>query len=133
MQPFEEFEAFCNRLDKELEEEIERQIGFIRKMTNTLVELSIQYNPGIKKYRHLFIRDLTNEAHKHAVEINETLDYFLYNDSDEDIATLKQSKIPNWNVTGKTIPTANKKSNILTSGKQYNSTHCESDKISFQV
>ncbi len=99
MQLYEEFESFCNRLDKDLEEEIERQIRFITNLTNALIELSIQNTSGIKKYKHLFIREISNDAHKYAVDINETLDYFLYNDSEDDILTLKQTKIPKWNVT----------------------------------
>ena len=101
MQLYEEFEAFCNRLDKELEKEIERQIVFINNLTNALIELSLEKYPDIRKYRNRFIRDLSNVAHRYAVDINETLDYFLYNDGEENINQLRRIKNPDWKVSKK--------------------------------
>lgn len=99
MLSYEEFEARCNRMDAELAAEIARQNRFINSLEKALIEVSFQFFPETRQYKHLFIEALTIKAHQRAVELNELLDMMVAGVTNDEHYGADNYKLPDRDVT----------------------------------
>jgi hypothetical protein len=99
MQSYEEFEAFCNRLDDELAAEQARQGAFIDSIEKAIIEISIQHFPETEQHKHHFIEALTIKAHQRAVLLNERLDMLVGGYSSDEFEFYNVSHVPERDVS----------------------------------
>lgn len=83
----EEFDAFTNSLDRELDQEIKRQNLFIKTLEFELIELGFRCYPECEGLRSEMIEQLQEEVHESALMMSELMEYLIClkpDDSEED-------------------------------------------------
>lgn len=90
----EEFDAFCNSLDKELDEEKKRQTLFMKTLEFELIDLSFRCYPEHIDLRNEIIEPLKEEAHESALMMSELMEYLVCLKPDDSAEDPEQYTIP---------------------------------------
>lgn len=93
----EEFDAFTNSLDRELDKEIKRQELFLKTLEFELIELCFKSYPEFIELRNEIIEPLKQEAHESALMMTELLDYLVCIKPDDSGENPEQYIIPDRN------------------------------------
>lgn len=93
----EEFDAFTNSLDRDLDKEIKRQELFLKTLEFELMELCFKCYPEFVGLKNKISKPLKQEAHECALMMTELMDYLVCGKPEDEGENAEQYIIPDRN------------------------------------